>query len=83
VLSAPPLVGRNAELGVLDAALETVSGGAPAAVEIVGPAGIGKTRLLAELGARADVRGAITVTGAGAEYEQDLPFWVFVDALDE
>ena len=52
-------------------------------MEIVGAAGIGKTRLLAELAARADARGHIVLTGSGAELERDLPFWVFVDALDE
>jgi ATP/maltotriose-dependent transcriptional regulator MalT len=83
VLSATPLVGRTAELGALDAALETAAGGAPSAVEVIGPAGIGKSRLLAELSARADAQGYIALTGAGAEYEQDLPFWIFVDALDE
>ena len=46
-------------------------------------AGIGKTRLLAELAARADARGHIVLGGAGADLERDLPFWVFVDALDE
>ena len=46
-------------------------------------AGIGKTRLLAELAARADARGHIVLSGPGAELERDLPFWVFVDALDE
>ena len=53
------------------------------AVEIVGAAGIGKTRLLGELAARADARGHIVLSGAGADLERDLPFWVFVDALDE
>jgi predicted ATPase len=50
---------------------------------VVGPAGIGKSRLLAELGARADARGHVVLSGSGAELEQDLPYWVFVDALDD
>ena len=57
--------------------------GSAAVVEVVGPAGIGKSRLLAELARRADERGHVVLAGAGAEYEQDLPFWPFVDALDE
>ncbi len=83
LLSTPSFVGRSSELQALDAALDAAERGAPAAVEIVGPAGIGKSRLLAEVGRRADARGHIVLTGAGAEYEQDLPFWPFVDALDE
>ena len=76
-------VGRKGELDMLEESLDAVGRGEPRAVEIVGPAGIGKTRLLAELSQRADARGQIVLTGAGAELEQDLPFWVFVDALDE
>jgi ATP/maltotriose-dependent transcriptional regulator MalT len=82
----PPLttfVGRRGELDLLDEALDAIGRGEPRAVEIAGPAGIGKTRLLAELSGRADARGDVVLTGAGAELEQDLPFWVFVDALDE
>src|SRR6185437_10749065 len=76
-------VGRLAELDALDAALTALEDGRPRAVEVVGPAGIGKSRLLAELGARADARGHVVLSGSGAELEQDLPYWVFVDALDD
>ena len=60
-----------------------LDGGSPAAVTIVGEPGIGKTRLLAELAARADARGQLVLAGSASELERDLPFWVFVDALDE
>ena len=53
------------------------------AIEIVGEPGIGKTRLLLELADRAEERGYIVLTGRASELERDLPFWVFVDALDE
>src|SRR3954447_20154934 len=77
------LVGRSAELRALKDALARLDGGAAQAVELVGPAGIGKTRLLAELGGRAESRGHLVLVGSGAELERELPFWVFVDALDE
>jgi ATP/maltotriose-dependent transcriptional regulator MalT len=83
VPAATTFVGRTSELDLLDESLAAIGGGDPRAVEVVGPAGIGKTRLLAELARRADAKGQIVLTGAGAELEQDLPFWVFVDALDE
>ena len=54
-----------------------------AAVEVVGEPGIGKTRLLAELEARADAQGCLVLAGSASELEADLPFGVFVDALDE
>ena len=52
------LVGRSAELRALEDALARLDGGAAQAVELVGPAGIGKTRLLAELGERRGVARA-------------------------
>src|SRR3954447_6596804 len=53
------------------------------ALVLVGEPGIGKTRLLAELAARADERGQLVLYGSASELERELPFWVFVDALDE
>ena len=79
----PALVGRPAELAVLDALLLSVAQGRGTAVAVVGEAGIGKSRLLAELGDRADARGMLVLSGAASEFEQDLPFWPFVDALDD
>jgi DNA-binding CsgD family transcriptional regulator len=76
-------VGRSSELSRLEDALTKLDDGNAAAIEIVGAAGIGKTRLLAELAMRADSRGHIVLTGSGADLERDLAFWVFVDALDE
>ena len=55
----------------------------PAAVALVGEPGIGKTRPLAELASLADARGHLVLSGSASELERDLPFWVFVDALDE
>src|SRR5215211_3095161 len=54
----------------------------PACVALEGEPGIGKTRLLAELRRRAEARGWLVLAGAGAEFERDLPFSVWVDALD-
>jgi predicted ATPase len=80
---AEQLVGRAEELGVLDAALADLDGRRPGVVELEGEPGIGKTRLLKELGDRADARGRLVLSGSGSELEHELPFWVFVDALDE
>ena len=80
---AEHLVGRAEELGSLDHLLARLDGGRSAALELAGEPGIGKTRLLAELAARADARGHLVLSGCGGELERDLPFWVFVDALDE
>jgi DNA-binding NarL/FixJ family response regulator/tetratricopeptide (TPR) repeat protein len=77
------LVGRAAEIGALDAALIALGERRPGALAIVGEPGIGKTRLLTELGARADAKGWLVLAGSASELEHELPFWVFVDALDD
>lgn len=77
------LVGRAEELGFLEGVLDRLDDGQPVALELVGEPGIGKTRLLAELAARADARGHTVLTGRATELERNLPFAVFVDALDD
>jgi DNA-binding CsgD family transcriptional regulator len=78
------LVGRDDELAVLDRVLAGLDLGAvePNAVEFAGEPGVGKTRLLVELAARAEERGFLVLAGRASEFEHELPFWVFVDALD-
>ena len=80
---AAHLVGRAEELDSLDHLLAALDAGRVAAVEVVGEPGIGKTRLLAELADRARARGHLVLSGSASELERDLPFGVFVDALDE
>src|SRR3954468_4042745 len=80
---AEQLIGRPAELDVFDQILGELEQGVSGAIELVGEPGIGKTRLLAELAARADRRGHLVLSGSASELERDLPFSVFVDALDE
>ena len=77
------LVGRVAELDRLVRALGSLQRGQSGAVEVLGPAGIGKTRLLADFRNCVEADGALVLGGRGAEQERDLPFWVFVDALDD
>jgi len=76
-------VGRAAELEAVDRALAEIQYARPALLEVVGEPGIGKTRLLAELAARANDLGHLVLTGSASELERDLPFSAFVDALDE
>ena len=65
-------VGRSPELQQLDDALEQLGAGGAVALEVLGAAGIGKTRLLGELAARADARGHIVLSGSGSDLERDL-----------
>src|SRR5262245_7421224 len=83
VLRAAHLVGRSDELRSFDQVLDDLDRGRSGAIELVGEPGIGKTRLLRELAARADQRGHLVLSGSASELERNLPFSVFVDALDE
>jgi ATP/maltotriose-dependent transcriptional regulator MalT len=76
------LIGRGDELERIDAALAGL-GDSAAVVTISGEPGIGKTSLLAELTQRADQQGFLVLTGRSAEFEGQLPFSAFVDALDD
>jgi DNA-binding NarL/FixJ family response regulator/tetratricopeptide (TPR) repeat protein len=80
---AEQLIGRAAELGVIDSALADLERRSFGALELVGEPGIGKTRLLGELAARANAEGHLVLSGSASELERELPFWIFVDALDE
>ena len=80
-LRSEHFVGRVEELESIDRTLGELD--RAAAIELVGEPGIGKTRLLAELAGRADAQGCLVLSGSASELERDLPFSVFVDALDE
>src|SRR5215213_8412884 len=74
-------VGRGTELERLEGVLDELEAGAATCV-VEGEAGIGKTLLLGELRRRAEERGHLVLGGSAAEFERDLPFGVWVDALD-
>ena len=77
------LVGRAAELAALERSLAGLDRRQASAIELLGEPGIGKTRMLGELAARADARGHVVLEGSASELERELPFHVFVDALDD
>src|SRR5215217_1525551 len=77
------LLGRRAELAAVDAALDGLERRRGAVLAFSGEGGIGKTRLLDELAARAGERGALVLGGRASELERDLPFGVWEDALAE
>jgi tetratricopeptide (TPR) repeat protein len=80
---AEHLVGRAGELGSIDEVLAELGRGRPGVIELAGEPGIGKTRLLRELAARAEASGQLVLAGSASELERSLPFSVFVDALDD
>jgi tetratricopeptide (TPR) repeat protein len=76
-----PLVGRQRELDALRSAYETaVAGASCRLMTVLGPAGIGKSRLAKEL---ADELGedASTVTGRCLPYGDGITFWPVLEIL--
>jgi DNA-binding NarL/FixJ family response regulator/Tfp pilus assembly protein PilF len=81
-LVSPVLVGREAELSALVAALDSAVAGEPAVVLLGGEAGVGKTRLVEEAASRARDAGARVLTGGCVELGgEGLPFMPLADAL--
>jgi DNA-binding CsgD family transcriptional regulator len=70
---------RETELAALSAALAAARTGAGGLVVLEGPAGIGKSRLLAEARAMADGQGMTVLTARGIDLERDAPFGVAAD----
>jgi DNA-binding CsgD family transcriptional regulator len=69
-----PLLERDAELGHLDAMLAKVSAGSGAVVRVSGPAGIGKSELLAAARQRAAQHGLQSLSACGRELETEMAF---------
>ena len=76
-----PLVGRDAELARGRKSLSAAWRGEGQVVLVAGEAGVGKSRLIAELASAAVARGTRLLVGHAYETEQILPFRPWVDAL--
>jgi len=81
--SSGRLVGRDGELTRLLGLLDDASGGRPSHALISGDAGVGKTRLVTELAARAADRGFLVLSGRCAELGDSIPYLPLADALRE
>jgi DNA-binding SARP family transcriptional activator len=79
---AERIVGRAAELERLEAALNAAFDGRGTTALVSGPAGIGKTRVAAELARRARARGATVLTGRCIDVVgAALPYLPLIEAL--
>jgi len=77
------MVGRDSELTRLLGLLDDAAAGRPAHALIGGDAGVGKTRLVSELAARAADRGFVVLSGRCAELGDSIPYLPLADALRE
>jgi DNA-binding NarL/FixJ family response regulator len=81
-VSSPIFVGRVAERAAIADALERAVAGRPGVVLIGGEAGVGKSRLLAEVAANAATLGATVVAGACVDVAAGtLPYAPFVEII--
>ena len=78
-----PLVGREAELAQLQEAVSELVGGRGQIVSVMGEAGLGKSRLVAEL--RSDVLarepGILWLEGRSLSYDASIPYAPMIDLL--
>ena len=77
-----PFVGRTRELRAVGDALDAVPSREAPLLVVSGEPGIGKTRVLMELGQLARRRSFNVFHGSATELESAVPFGVVVDALD-
>ncbi len=75
-------VGRQTELSIVDDLLSRATAGQPATLLIAGDAGVGKTRLVDELSARARAHGFVVLVGGCLELcEGGIPMAPIVEAV--
>ncbi|MGA2829959.1 MAG: AAA family ATPase [Streptosporangiaceae bacterium] len=77
----PVVIGRDAELKAVDAALEAAMTGHGGCVVITGEPGIGKSRLVLETAGRAAGRGIRVVTGRAVPQSATAAYRPLTDAL--
>ncbi|NEA37556.1 LuxR family transcriptional regulator [Streptomyces sp. SID13031] len=70
----PPVYERDAELSVLEAAIDEVRAGGSAVVVVCGDAGIGKTQLIERTRRSAVEQGFRVLAGRGSPLEREYPF---------
>jgi DNA-binding CsgD family transcriptional regulator/tetratricopeptide (TPR) repeat protein len=81
MVSSPTLIGREAQLALLVERLAAASSGQSRIAVIAGEAGVGKSRLVAELRARAVLHGAQIVQGRCFEQDRSFPYAPLVDLV--
>jgi len=78
---ASKLVGRAVEFGRLTRVLDQAAAEEPVVALVSGDAGMGKTRLVAELATLAAARGFMVLSGRCAELGDSVPYLPLADAL--
>ncbi|HKR99642.1 MAG TPA: AAA family ATPase, partial [Candidatus Dormibacteraeota bacterium] len=78
---SPVMIGRDSELARLEDALLVTLRGQSRVIVLSGEAGVGKSRLVAELRRRARSTGCAAIVGECPETDLALPYLPFVEAI--
>jgi hypothetical protein len=76
------LLERDGELEQVDRLLSAARDGVGSVADVEGPAGIGKSQLLAAIRARADAGGYVVASARGSEFETEMAFGVARQLLE-
>jgi class 3 adenylate cyclase/tetratricopeptide (TPR) repeat protein len=76
---AAELVGRDAELGLVRARIAGLARGGGGIINVIGEAGLGKSRLLAEACASDEAGGVLVLEGRSLSMGEGLSFHPFID----
>jgi DNA-binding CsgD family transcriptional regulator len=74
-------IGRDTEMRIISTVFDGLRGGSGGFLQVVGEPGIGKTCLLAAVRDLAVGAGLEVLSGRAAEFEQQMPFQVLIEAL--
>ena len=76
-----PLVGRTAEVAAVKASLDRLLDGQGGILSLIGEAGLGKSRLMAELRRYYEHENLLWIEGGALSYGQKMSYWPFREIL--
>jgi class 3 adenylate cyclase/tetratricopeptide (TPR) repeat protein len=78
-----PLIGRDSEQADLRRAVDEALAGHGGLAVVAGEAGVGKSRLVAEIGGEAEARGMRVLTGHCVEMDSVPPYLPYVEMIEQ
>ena len=78
-----PLIGRDSEQADLRQAVDEALAGHGGLAVVAGEAGVGKSRLVAEIGGEAEARGMRVLTGNCVEMDSVPPYLPYVEMIEQ
>ncbi len=78
-----PMVGRDSQQANLRRAVDEALAGRGGLALVAGEAGVGKTRLVAEIGGEAEARGMRVLTGHCVEMDSAPPYLPYVEMIEQ